>query len=139
MNWFRRLFSRQPITDQKTPSVAIPIPEGSDPAMWSRVAPPKRNRKKFTDEEIEADQKRYAEEMRRNSIAHSEFDRNRALSIGCKSYIWRAAGDGDTCAECARNNGKRFSYRRRPKIGHPGEHACPMGWCRCYAEPNVPK
>jgi hypothetical protein len=42
------------------------------------------------------------------------------------------------CEDCARNNRRRFSYKKPPKIGHPGECACRNGWCRCIAQPILP-
>ncbi len=137
-NLFRRLFGRETLErDANQSPFAIPIPEGTDPKMWERTRPPIRNRKKYTSEEIEADADRYKKEMREKFSYISKFDRDRALSIGCKSFIWRTAKDGSVCTECARNEGRRFSYKNPPKIGYPGDHECPMGWCRCYAEPIV--
>ena len=137
---FRRLFGRETFEHDTNPSpFDIPIPEGTDPKMWERTRSPIRNRKKYTPEQIEADADRYKKEMREKMASISKFDRERALSVGCKSFIWRAVKDAGTCTECAANDGRRFSYEKPPKIGYPGDHDCPTGWCRCFAEPIIPK
>ena len=89
-------------------------------------------------EEIAVDEQRYAAEMHDQFGRVSHFNRNGALSIGCKSSIWRSVGDSDVCPDCAKNNGKRFSYAKPQAIRHPGEHQCPIGWCHCIAEPVIP-
>jgi len=140
MRWLSHLFSRKPsdIAAVK-PSIAIPIPEGTDPKMWERARQPIRNRNKYAAEEIAADELRYKKEMREKLTQLSKFNRERAQGVGCKSFVWRSAGDSDVCAECAKNNGKRFSYSKPPKIGYPGEHECRVGWCRCVSESLIPK
>jgi hypothetical protein len=140
MNWLSRLFSRNGDADHTDrPSVAIPIPEGSDPKMWERTRPPIRNRKKFTAEQIDADNERYKKEMREKCRYIGAFNRQRAQSVGSKTFIWRTARDAAVCSECQNLNGKRISYQRPPKIGFPGEHECQTGWCRCYAEAKFDK
>lgn len=98
--------------------------------------PRKRGRAK---EQIQADQAQYACELRKKATESFEADRERALYIGSKKYIWRTSGDSDVCDVCAKNSGKRFFWRANLAHGHPGEcDACPSGHCRCYAEAVVP-
>lgn len=60
MSWFSRLFSRrEPEAAPVRAPFAIPLPEGYGPKWLERPRPPKRNLKKFTAEEIAADDNRY--------------------------------------------------------------------------------
>jgi Phage Mu protein F like protein len=80
----------------------------------------------------------YCEEMRTKFRVSAEQLRKAAVRTGSKKYIWRTSGDGEVCPECAKNEGKRFSWDAPPVGGHPGETACcSAGWCRCFAEPIV--
>jgi uncharacterized protein with gpF-like domain len=141
MSWLSRLFFRNKDADRPDrPSYAISIPEGTDPKMWERTRPPIRNRKKYTAEEIDADNERYRTENREKSRYISAFKRQRAQSVGAKTFIWQTAGDGAVCPECRKLEGKRISYQKPPKIGFPGDHECPTEeWCRCWDEPIFPK
>jgi hypothetical protein len=139
-NMFRRLFGRETLERETNQSpFAIPIPEGTDPKMWERTRPPIHNRKKHTPDEIEADAARYKNEMHEKFRYIGAFDRNRAQSAGAKAFIWRTARDAAVCPECRKMEGKRFSYQKSPQIGFPGDHICPVGWCRCWSEAIFPK
>ncbi|HAW3194706.1 TPA: hypothetical protein JLS02_001922 [Escherichia coli] len=96
------------------------------------------NGKQRSKEEIEKDNARYAEHLAENSRRYSEAERIKQSRLGIKRYIWRSCEDGDECAECAKNNGKTFSWSKPPKSGHPGEgKCCPDGRCRCYPEAKL--
>lgn len=60
MSWFSCLLSRRELEAAPVKaSFAIPLPQGYDPKWLERPRPPNRNRKKFTAEEIAADEDRY--------------------------------------------------------------------------------
>ncbi|MFH5923826.1 hypothetical protein [Roseomonas xinghualingensis] len=77
--------------------------------------------------------------MRDWFAASAREDRERAVAIGCKTFIWRSSGAEDACSTCAKLDGKRFRYAKPPTAGFPGElTCCEIGWCRCYAEAVIP-
>lgn len=126
---FRRKTEPPPAKPERY-SVAIPVPEGIDATAYARVP----------DNLWQTDPASAATLTRDKRRKIFEFDRERAEMAGCKSYIWRTAGDGDECEVCAKRNGKRFSYRKEPPHGHASIcTACPQGYCRCYAEPIIPE
>ena len=62
---------------------------------------------------------------------NGKLSRDRQVSVGLKSYIWRTARDERVRPEHAAREGRRFLWTRPPFDGHPGE---PIN-CRCFAEP----
>jgi hypothetical protein len=103
----------------------------------ARVPTPRKRGR--TEEQQAADWLEYREKMRANFRLTAERVRTQAAYVGSKKYIWRSCGDGDVCPECAKNDGKRFSWSRPPPGGHPGETTCCSSeWCRCIAEPIIP-
>ena len=60
----------------------------------------------------------------------------RAKGVGSKYYIWQTSKDAAVCPACAKKQGKRYSWDKRPQNGgYPGEgKCCPGGLCRCHAE-----
>lgn len=80
-----------------------------------------------------ANQKIMGDDFRKKAKA----DQIRAERIGSKGYIWRGS---DCCPSCDKQDGKKFTWAKPPKTGHPGEgRLCPNGYCRCWAEVIVPK
>jgi len=55
----------------------------------------------------------------------------RQTNMGVTDYIWRTSEDEKVRHTHRERNGKRFSWKKPPPDGHPGE---PVR-CRCYAEP----
>ncbi|ACR28716.1 Putative bacteriophage protein [Burkholderia glumae BGR1] len=105
--------------------------------LSARTPPPRRSG--MSAEEIIADESRYLAEVHAKGKSAFERDRNNAITIGSKYYIWRTCGDGSVCDACAKNEGLRFSWKRSPSIGHPGFHLCSTDQpCRCYAETVIP-
>ena len=104
-----------------------------------RVPVPKRRGR--TPAQIQADETRYNIEMRARSQYAFERIRGQAGLAGSKRYIWRTCGDADVCSTCAKKEGKRFAWDvPPPRGGHPGDCAdCSVGFCRCYAEPVLPR
>ena len=129
------LFGKQKSNER--PSLAIPIPEGTDPKIWERTRLPIRNKKKYTAEEIDADYIRYQKEMAYKSSKIAAYERNRAVNSGYTHFSWVTAGDANVCEECGKNSGKKFRFDKVSKIGFPGDHICPQGWCRCLAIPII--
>lgn len=72
-----------------------------------------------------------------SSIYMTLFRRLRFREAGITRFIWRTAGDQRVCAECARLNGKTFSYSNPPIVHCKGKDV----WtgencgCRCIEEP----
>jgi len=71
------------------------------------------------------------------SFAHNAA---RAKRVGSKYYIWRTSKDAAVCQACAKKQGKRYSWDKRPRNGgYPGEgQCCPSGLCRCTAAAVIP-
>ena len=138
MGWFSRIASRpkQPQPSRTRNPVAIPAPRGW-PTGDRLIYPVNRGK---TPEQFAADLAIYKGKMAAKSAAISEFDAERAVSIGCTSYIWRSSRDEAVCPTCRAHDGKRFSYAKAPKAGHPGAvTCCDQGWCRCTAEAVLPQ
>jgi len=96
------------------------------------------NGKRRSKDEIEKDNARYAEHLAERSRRYSEVERIKQTRLGVKYYIWRTCEDGAVCSECAKNNGKTFSWAKPPKSGHPGDgKCCHHGHCRCYPEAKL--
>jgi len=109
-----------------------------DPVGSPRIPIPRK--KGRTKEQQAADWLKYCGEVRTQFKQSAERNRRNALLVGSKQYIWRSSGDGDVCPECAKKDGKRFSWKRPPPGGHPGETTCCSGeWCRCIAEAIIPE
>ncbi len=68
----------------------------------------------------------------RQNAAHNK---QQQLSVGVRKYTWQSAGDERVCERCEEYDGKMFSWNATPPGGHPGEHDCPDGSCRCIALP----
>lgn len=105
---------------------------------------PKRARrpraKGLSQEEREVAQEQFVANVKKNHQAAFERDKASALAIGSKQYTWRSCGDDDVCPVCKQNDGKKFSWHKAPPHGHPGYAACSSeGYCRCNAEPVLPK
>lgn len=103
-----------------------------------RTAYPKArhaNGRRKTPYEREQDIEIYLSKLAKDGIDAARAEKIKQKKLGATHYIWRSAEDADTCKECAKNNGKKFSWNRPPKTGHPGEgRCCPRSLCRCYPE-----
>lgn len=59
------------------------------------------------------------------------LDKARQEQAGIDSYVWKSVGDDVVRPKHRENNGKRFSWKKRPpQTGHPGEDI----QCRCKAK-----
>lgn len=59
------------------------------------------------------------------------LDKARQEQAGIDSYVWKSVGDDRVRPKHRENNGKRFSWSKRPaQTGHPGEDI----QCRCKAK-----
>lgn len=93
---------------------------------------------KKTEQEYKDDMNLYFEKLSVNGKAYAKVEKIKQTRAGITHYIWRSSGDGDVCSDCKKNNGKKFSWDRPPKTGHPGEGTCcPNGHCRCYPEAKI--
>lgn len=102
-----------------------------------RVAPVKR--KGRTSVQIQEDSLRWIRETREHCRQSFDRDKQHAIHIGSKYYLWRTSKDGDVCPACAKNNGKRFRWDQAPPHLHPGHsEVCKEGYCRCYAQAVLP-
>lgn len=106
-------------------------------SLVARTPAPKRRGR--TPEQRLADQQAYAAELRATMLRSAELTKMQALRIRSPGYIWRTTGDEGVCKTCARNNGKRFKWTEPPPCGEPGTVNCETGWCRCDAEPIIPR
>lgn len=102
---------------------------------------PKKPRKpRRSKEEIKVERAQRKIWLGEQSRKHGAEDREKQLSLGITHYTWQSSGDERTCVECAKNDGKRFSWDKPPKTGHPGEGLCcapEEGHCRCVALPYI--
>lgn len=64
------------------------------------------------------------------SKINGDLTRIRALDIGSNEYIWVGRNDDLERPSHKENNGKKFSWDKKPDTGHPGE----AYQCRCYAK-----
>lgn len=102
-----------------------------------RPIPPKS--RGLSEDERASERARFAYEARLRSISSFDLTKRRAEYVGSKGYRWRTAGDTDVCPTCAEHNGKFFKWTAPPPCGPPGTHSlCPQGYCRCYAEAQIP-
>jgi len=103
-----------------------------------RIARPKAHHadgRKKSAEERQADLKIYHSRLALAASNRSKADKLRHKRAGASHYIRRTCLDERVCETCRNNDGKKFSWNRNPKSGHPGEgKCCPDGLCRCYAE-----
>lgn len=97
----------------------------------------KKRKPRRQKEEIEAERDRIKVRIGEKFRARSVSEKERQTNLGITHYIWSSCGDSSTCDECAKNNGKKFSWNNPPKTGHPGEGLCcpkdEVGYCRCAA------
>jgi len=90
------------------------------------------NGKRRSKEEIKLDNVKFSEKLAERSKAYSRVEKIKQTRMGVKRYTWLTCSDEKTCPECAKNNGKTFSWDNPPPTGHPGEgKSCPNGHCRC--------
>ncbi|WP_143806271.1 phage minor head protein [Pantoea latae] len=103
-----------------------------------RIAYPKArhpNGRRKTPYEREQDIEAYLRDLAQAGRDAAKAEEIKQKRLGVTHYIWRSAEDADTCEECKKNNGKKFSWNRPPKTGRPGEgRCCPRNLCRCYPE-----
>ncbi len=122
--WFIRTKWRSPISQAKNTlrsSKKVSVP-----------------RSKRTEIKIRADEELYLANLRQSGQATFLRDKQNAISIGSRNYIWRTCKDGDVCPTCKKKHGKRFSWETAPSGGHPGFcETCTVGHCRCYAEAEL--
>jgi hypothetical protein len=69
-----------------------------------------------------------------------EWERQRAMNLGIKTFKWRFTGGGPfRCSVADRMNGRVFSYASPPNEGMPGACECDHDYCRyCVAISVVP-
>lgn len=111
---------------------------GKDKKALGRVSYPKASHpdgRSKSVRERKGDLRNYYKSLQVNGRAYAQSEKKNQLKIGATQYLWHSADDGDDCEQCAKNNGKIFSWRKPPATGHPGEgKCCPHGHCRCWAE-----
>ena len=80
----------------------------------------------------------FSEQMRVRNRQIFNYNRERALSVGSVSYIWRRLAD-DECENCRVSSDREFRWDQGLPLGHAGTCIqCPEGYCRCYAEAVIP-
>lgn len=86
-------------------------------------------------ETLEGVSYRRAEVIGRDQVGkyNGKMTEIRHEAIGVEWYLWRTSGDGRVRDEHKARDGKRFSFKRPPKDGNPGQPV----QCRCWAEADL--